>query len=241
MNDADISKYWNFFDKIYCISVVTREDRRQEARKQFEKVGLQNKVEFVLVEKNIENPEKGIFDSHIACIRKGLQADASRILIFEDDIVFDRFDTDTLSHCIDFMSVSEEWNILHFGCIVRGSRKTANPSVLEISYRALTHAYVIHKRFAQMLEKIPWQGVPYDGVLAKYDGQYAAYPSFAFQSNSPTDNDNLIRLDKFRRALGGMKRIQKHNELFHRRKIYIITINIVILVLLLMLLLWIIT
>lgn len=233
MKDNDTSEYWGFFDRAYCISVSDRTDRRAEARKQFEKVGLQDKVEFVVVEKNIENPEKGIYDSHLACIRKGLQAGASRILIFEDDILFDRFNTATLSQCIDFLSACPEWNTLYLGCLVRGSRKTKNPCVLEISYRCLTHAYVIHNRFAQILEQIPWQGVPYDGFLAKYGEQYAAYPSFAFQSNSLTDNDCHTRLDKCRRAMGGLKRIQKLNEMFHRHKTVIIMINIVAAVLLL--------
>ncbi|MBN2591428.1 MAG: glycosyltransferase family 25 protein [Sedimentisphaerales bacterium] len=238
MNGINASKYWKFFDQVYCISVLNRTERRAEAQKQFEKVGLKDKVEFVVVEKNIESPEKGIYDSHLACIRKGLQAGASRILIFEDDIIFDRFNTTTLSRCINFLSECSEWNTLHLGCIVKGSRKTKNPSVLEISYRCLTHAYVIHSRFAQVLEKIPWDGVPYDGLLAKYEGQYTAYPSFAFQSNSPTDNDCLIRLDKFRRAIGGLRRIQKFNEMFYHHKTIIIIVNIVILVLLLK---WIIT
>jgi len=238
MEGNETSEYWEFFDRVYCISLVNRTDRRAEAQKQFEKVGLQDKVEFVVVQKNIENPEKGIYDSHIACIRKGLQAGASRILIFEDDIFFDRFDTTTLSRCIDFLSACPEWNLLHLGCLVRGSRRTKNPSVVEISYRCLTHAYVIHNRFAQALEHIPWQGEPYDGLLAKYGGQYAAYPSFAFQSSSPTDNDCLKRLDKCRRAMGGLERIQKLNEMFHRHKTVIITVNIISAVLLLKWIIW---
>lgn len=233
MKGNDTSEYWGFFDRAYCISLSNRTDRRTEAQKQFEKVGLKNKVEFVVVEKNIQNPEKGIYDSHIACIRKGLQAFASRILIFEDDIIFDRFNTATLDQCIDFLSAYPKWNMLHFGCLVRGSRKTKNPSVLEISYRCLTHAYVIHNRFAQILEQIPWQGMPYDGLLTKYGEQYAVYPSFAFQSNSPTDNDCLTHLDKFRRAVGGLERIQKLNEMFHRYKTVIIIVNIIAAVLLL--------
>ena len=233
MNDINASENWEFFDQVYCISVSNRTERRAEAQKQFEKVGLKEKVEFVIVEKNTKSPEKGIYDSHQACIRRGLQAGASRILIFEDDIIFDRFEINCLKQCINFLSERSEWNLLHFGCIVKSSKKTNNPSVLEISYRCLAHAYVINNRFAQILEKIPWDGVPYDRLLAKYEGQYAAYPSFAFQSNSLTDNDRLVRLDKFRRAIGGLRRIQKLNEMFHRHKIIIIIVNIVILVLLL--------
>lgn len=227
MKGNDTSEYWQFIDRAYCISVSNRTDRQAEARKQFAKVGLEDKVEFLVVEKNRENPEKGIYDSHLACMRKGLEARASRILIFEDDICFERFDTAAISQCIDFLRVCPEWNILHLGCLVSGSRKTWNPSVLEISYRCLTHAYLIRSQFAQILEQMPWQGVPYDGLLAEYGDQYAIYPAIAFQSNSPTDNDSLARLDRCRRAMGGLRRIQKLNEVFHRHKTAIILMNII--------------
>jgi len=39
----------------------------------------------------------------------------------------------------------------------------------------------------------------------------------AFQSNSPTDNKTL-HLDKIRRALGGLQRLQLLNEWFHLHK-----------------------
>lgn len=38
---------WDFFDRIYCISVEEREDRRQAAAASFSKVGLNGKVESV--------------------------------------------------------------------------------------------------------------------------------------------------------------------------------------------------
>jgi len=47
------------------------------------------------------------------------------------------------------------------------------------------------------------------------EGFYAIYPSFAFQSNSPTDNKSL-HLDTFRRLCGGLRRIQKCNEAYYR-------------------------
>jgi len=47
MEGNETSEYWEFFDRVYCISLVNRTDRRAEAQKQFEKVGLQDKVEFV--------------------------------------------------------------------------------------------------------------------------------------------------------------------------------------------------
>ncbi|OPY84719.1 MAG: hypothetical protein A4E72_02107 [Syntrophus sp. PtaU1.Bin208] len=43
---------WHFYDRIYCISLKEREDRRKAAAAQFAKVGLMGKVEFVLVKRH---------------------------------------------------------------------------------------------------------------------------------------------------------------------------------------------
>ncbi len=79
---------WSFFDKIYCISLDERSDRREQTRKQFADVGLSQRVEFVIVAKHPENQEKGIFQSHMNCLVRGLEAKARHILIFEDDVFF---------------------------------------------------------------------------------------------------------------------------------------------------------
>ena len=88
---------WEFFDKIYCISLTERPDRRREARHQFASVGLSARVEYHIVDKHPTDPEQGVYESHIDCLKKGLSNGARRILIFEDDIRFDRFDPDRKS------------------------------------------------------------------------------------------------------------------------------------------------
>ena len=37
---------WDFFDRLYCISLREREDRRKSALQEFSKVGLADRVEF---------------------------------------------------------------------------------------------------------------------------------------------------------------------------------------------------
>src|SRR5512147_2256233 len=88
----ETSSSWAFFDRVYCISLDERPDRRQEAERQFRRVGLEGRVEFVVVPKDPVDPERGIHSSHMECFRRGIRAGARTMLIFEDDIVFDRFD-----------------------------------------------------------------------------------------------------------------------------------------------------
>ena len=222
-----LTNYWDYFDKIYCISLDERSDRREEAKTQFEKTGLLEYVEFHIVKKHPYDSEEGIYESHMACIKNGLLAGAGNIVIFEDDVLFDGVSPKSLKQCIDFMRETSDWKAFFFGCLVSGSRRTHSKGVLKIKYRSLTHAYVLNRSFAELLVKKPWRKIAFDAELKSYkDGFYAIFPSFAFQSNSPTGNRKYLRLDKFRRLCGGLQRIQKRNELFHRYRSIFIALHI---------------
>jgi len=218
---------WKFFDRIYCISLDERTDRREEAKIQFSRVGLLERVEFVLVKKHPEDCEQGIYESHMACIRNGLQADARSILIFEDDILFERFSSSTLNHCIDFLSAVPDWNLLFLGCLVKSSKRTTNENILQVRYRSLAHAYAVSRKFAEVLVRKSWQGVAFDEMLSTFEqGCFALYPSMAFQSSSRTDNIKALQLDKFRRLWGGLRLIQKMNEVYHLHRGVILFLHV---------------
>ena len=238
MNAEKLETYWKYFDKFYCISIDERADRRADAKAQFEKIGLADKVDFVIVHKHPHDCEEGIYDSHMSCIKKGLQAGAGNIVIFEDDILFDRFSPANLKNCVGFLSGIDQWNAMFFGCLVSGSKKTANKSVLKVRYRCLAHGYALNRRFAELLVQTPRQERPYDDLLNHFcEGYYAVYPSFAFQSNALTDNIKRIGLDRFRRLFGGLRRIQKWNEFYHRYRMPVITVHAIALLIILKLVL----
>lgn len=222
---------WNFFDKIYCISVNERRDRRKSARREFGKVGLLDRVEFINVEKHPENPEQGIYESHILCMKKGLTAGAETILIFEDDILFKNFSGTTLLKSCAALQTLPEWNAFFLGCMVSSIEKTSWEPLVKVRYQCLTHAYALSSDFAKHLVTIPWQGIPYDGLLKQENSSfYALCPMPAFQSNSPTDN-HTVKIDKMRRLLGGLQRLQSINEWFHHNKKTIIIIHVAVLLL----------
>ena len=225
---------WEYFHKVYCVSLKHREDRQEEARAEFLKVGLSSRVEFLLVEEHPTDREQGIYESHMSCIRKGLDAGAGNILIFEDDIVFDRFSLLTLRNCVDFLENTPGWDMLAFGCMVTSSRRTENRSVLKIRFRSLCHAYALNRPFAETIVRIPWNRVALDDIFRnlKNENTYAAYPAFAFQSSSRSDNLRYLKLDRFRRMCGGLRRLQKMNEWFHRRRPFVIGCHILLPILL---------
>ena len=227
---------WDYFDKIYCISLAERPDRRAEAAAQFARVGLGERVEFVVVQKHPTDCEQGIYESHLLCIARGLARGAKQMLIFEDDILFDGFTTAALERCTAFLAAEPGWHMLFLGCMVKSSRRTTSPGVLQIRYRSLAHAYAVHRCFAERLVACPWQGVPYDDFLRdmKDERTFALYPSFAFQSNSPSDNERYLPLDRIRRLLGGLRRLQKMDAFYHRNRWVIIGAHVLALLLLML-------
>lgn len=219
--DAATTGPWSFFDRIYCISVKNRTDRRSLALAQFTAVGLAGAVEFVLVDKDPRDSERGIYESHMLCMKMGLIAGARRMLIFEDDVVFHRFSSTLVEDMISFMEANGDWQVFFLGCLVNRSEKTDFPSVIKIDYRSLGHAYAITAACArELVEKRPWSGLAFDAMLRdmRSEQMYALYPAVAFQSNAASDNDRYLPLDRFRRCCGGLKHIQRTNEFYQRYK-----------------------
>jgi GR25 family glycosyltransferase involved in LPS biosynthesis len=230
------SQSWDFFDKVYCISLDDRKDRSEQARKQFGKVGLADRVEFVIAKRHPIDAEQGIYESHMACFRMGIRDDARTMVIFEDDIVFDRFNPAVLEGCVHFLSTTSSWDIFFFGCLSSGSERTVHDSVLKVRYHSLAHAYVVNRKYAEALLRLPWRHVPFDVLLRSLAGaNYAAYPSFAFQSSARTDNTRNLKIDRLRRLCGGLLRIQKMNEFYHRNRWAIIGVHVFLLLVLLIL------
>ena len=232
MHPDTLSAAWAFFDRIYCISLKDRQDRRDRATSAFARVGLADRVEFVVVDRHPTNCEQGIYESHMRCIQKGVSTGAQTILIFEDDVIFDRFEAKRLAACTEYLMQQSQWRLLFLGALVKAIQRCDTPAIQRVSYRCLAHAYALNRPYAQQLADIPWRNIPFDAVLGHLDGDkgavYACYPMFAFQSDAATDNANHARLDSFRRWCGGLQRIQKLNEWYHRNKTLVIALHFIV-------------
>ncbi len=218
---------WAAVERIYCISLDEREDRRTQAAREFASAGLADRVEYHVVPKH-RDPEKGCFESHIACISKGFRAGAERILVFEDDIRFERFHPEILEKAMTFLEKEPDWHMLFLGCMVRRSRRTRHPGILRVRFRSLTHAYILRRDFAAGLVDRPWHGVPFDDFIRdlRDDHSYAVHPAFVFQSDSRSDNERYLPLDRFRRLCGGLIRLQKLDEFLHLHRPLLVAIHV---------------
>ncbi|MBN1474417.1 MAG: hypothetical protein JW914_07370 [Syntrophaceae bacterium] len=219
---------WDYFDRLYCISLKQREDRRQSAREEFAKVGLAGRVEFIISERLPYDIMQQIYESHMLCLRKGLEAGARNIVVFEDDVEFDRFDRQKLQSCVEFLKQNPEWKVFLFGALIRASGKTSNIHVQKVRYQSLTHAYALNRDYAKTLAYEPWQGIANDTLFRPLkDDVYAAFPMFAFQKDFSSDNIEYLRLERFRRLFGGLKRIQKGIEFYRRHMFSIYAVQII--------------
>ncbi len=219
---------WSFFDRVYCISIRGRRDRRDQARRQFAAVGLQDRVEFVLVDRHLQDREQGIFESHLQCLRQGLEAGARTILVFEDDVFFRNFDARLLARACGQLAVRSGWQALFLGCITRGSRRTAEPSLVKIRYQCLAHAYGVSRSLARQMVRERWSGIPYDTLLQRRATDcYALYPMCAFQGLAGSDNQT-VAIDRLRRLFGGLPFLQRTNELYQNHKGMLITTHLAV-------------
>lgn len=219
---------WDFFDKIYCITLESRPDRMEEARNQFDQVGLAGNVEFFITQKDQENPVRGIYQSHMHCLEKGVAAQAEHILIFEDDILFRGFDPRSLREACCYLKQNHRWDGFFLGCISDGSRPTGNRNIRRIDYRCLTHGYALRRPFAERIIREPWRGIPYDGLLKQFNhNSFALSPMCAFQRPTPSDNQTVV-IDRLRNLFGGLPFIQQCNELYQNNKKLIVITHVLL-------------
>jgi len=217
---------WDFFDRIYCISLDDRGDRRFQAKNQFAAVDLLDRIEFVLVDRHPLNREQGIFESHIQCLKKGLAAGAKTILIFEDDVFFKNFDHNRLTKACRRLH-QKKWNAFFLGCITSGSRRIKQHGLAAITYRCLSHGYAVNHAFAKKIIQEKWQNVPYDTMLKRHNKEfYALYPMCAFQGLSESDNQTMA-IDRMRRLCGGLPFLQRINEFYQNHKRILIATHLI--------------
>ena len=212
------SPVWDFFDSIFCITLDSRPDRMREAKQQLAAVGLEGRVEFFITHKDHDNPVRGIYQSHMHCLSKGVAARAKRILVFEDDIIFRGFNPQRLQEACQFLERMPRWNGFFLGCITDASARTACAGVRQVRYRCLAHGYALSRPFAQHILQQPWNGLPYDGLLQQQQADYFALsPMCAFQGQTESDNQTVV-IDRLRTVFGGLPFIQQCNELYQNHK-----------------------
>ena len=126
-------------DAIFCISLTDRADRRDQFRTQFAGSGLD--VEFILVERDSEDPQRGCYNSHRQCAELALSRGYERVLIFEDDATLVPFRGNLVIRINRFLGARDP-EIFYLGAMLGKLWMTWSPGIARIRAQG-AHAYML--------------------------------------------------------------------------------------------------
>jgi glycosyl transferase family 25 len=190
MKTKDLSQL--AIDTVLCISLNSREDRRNMLSESFRDSGL--KIDFFLVDKDTDNPERGCYNSHRAVAKKILEHDWRRALVLEDDCILEPFSPTLVSHINRFLR-NHDPEIFYLGVLLGKCWLTWNTGVARCRGQG-THAYIVSARGCQKI--LAWEnyaGKGIDNLFSKRFKGYCAFPMIAFQ-NEASGSDIQVKRAK---------------------------------------------
>lgn len=141
-------------DRIVCINLKHRKDRKKFMEKQRNKMGLEKMVYFLA--KKHKNPKKGCLESHLNIIKNSKRRNSGYALILEDDAKFLRK--------LEIKTIPDDWDILYLGGTIK---ETEN---YDMNWKKAlnvwtTHAYIINPR---IYDKLITELENYDQEIDRY-------------------------------------------------------------------------
>ncbi len=83
-----MNNFFDYFDAIYCINLDCRTDRWEAVQREFDRVGIRERVVRFSAIETPGNGHAGCMLSHRAIIQKAKDMWWENVLVFEDDVVF---------------------------------------------------------------------------------------------------------------------------------------------------------
>jgi glycosyl transferase family 25 len=180
-------------DAVLCISLKRREDRRAALLASFRDSGLD--IEFFLVDKDEEDPQRGCYNSHLGCARTILERGYRRALILEDDCVLEDFSPKAVSRINRFLNTRNP-EIFYLGLLLGKIWLTWHPGIARCR-GAGTHAYIVSSEACRkMLGRGAYTGMAIDTAFSRLFKAYSAFPMMCFPDyESPSDIAGVIAPD----------------------------------------------
>jgi GR25 family glycosyltransferase involved in LPS biosynthesis len=147
-----VADIFNSFDKIYCINLPSRKDRWQNCLLQFAKYNISNnlqKFDGMIYNNSLfnkkQNAQLGCWFSHYNILKHAQALKYNKILILEDDFVFNAEPEDLnlkLTRCIN--ELPQNWDLFYLGAyFVKGYDYEAKINYSKNLYKANT-AFCTH-------------------------------------------------------------------------------------------------
>ena len=134
-------------DKVFCISLVTSTGRQERFSKEFSKLILSDKFEWLYVNKDDEKglgwtPLRSSFENHQKAIRIAKERNYKTIIVFEDDAKLIGTWENFVNVCN--MKKPSDWVYLMLGYFPVKVSKTDNPNLYVINCAYDAHAYMVN-------------------------------------------------------------------------------------------------
>lgn len=166
-------------DAVFCISLTERQDRRDLLSQEFEHC-FQNKIEFILVGRDVGNPERGCFSSHKKCAQIVLERGYKRALILEDDAIFTSIDQKQLNSINSFIT-NYNPDIFFLGGMVCKLRLTWKKNIAAC-HLLCTHAYILSQEASERFVGCEYDCEPIDHFYNKlFNTKYCCIPLISDQ------------------------------------------------------------
>lgn len=170
-------------DGALCISLRERQDRRDLFEEQFADSGLQ--VEYLLVERDGEDPQRGCYDSHLRCADLALERGYRRVLIFEDDATLEPFGRKTVLRINSFLEARQP-EIFYLGVILGKIWLTWHLGVARARGQG-AHAYILSADGCRKVLALgAYSGRGIDNYYSKIFTGFCSFPMLSQQQPENT-------------------------------------------------------
>ena len=181
-------------DHVICISLRHRTDRRKKLESQWKKTGID--VEYLLVDKDEKDPQRGCFNSHKLCAQLALERGYNNILIFEDDVVFENRIFTKQFQRIDYFIKKYKYDVFYLGVILGKMWLTWHKNIARCR-AAGAHAYILSKKACHILCAHEYAGFGVDKFYKMKFKGFCAFPMLCRQLPGEASKSDL---DGFRHS-----------------------------------------
>jgi len=196
-------KFFERYDKVYCISLKRRQDRRESFDSEVKKYDLGSYEFFEAIDgKSLRREDYieriplgniGLTMTTIKLLKKAIRKKYSTILLMEDDCIF----TDEINNIQEYIDlVPENWDMLYFGGNHYGWHEhfRINEKILNIKKTHMAHCIAIKSNmFKILINELQKFETENDNVYMKIQqnyGVYCVFPSIAKQIDGISDIQN---------------------------------------------------
>jgi len=145
---------FNYFKEIYCINLDRRTDRWQQVTKEFESVGILDRVIRISA---VDNPDGriGLIKSFLKIFQDVKERGIENVLIFEDDVHFiqENKPIEILEKAINQVG-NIDWSLFYLGANTHEKCNIFRPNLILLRNAFSAHAVAYnHKTYNQIINK----------------------------------------------------------------------------------------